>query len=217
MRLKLQKPILYLITRGATTAETHRASKEFQDILTLVRAAVAAGLNLVQLREKQLTARTLYELTSCAAEITSGSATALLVNDRADIARAAGADGVHLAANSIDAALIRQTFGKEFFVGVSTHSQAELQQARDAGADFAVFGPVFETSSKAQYGPPLGLHILQTAIRAVAPFPVVALGGVSLTNAIDCLRAGAAGVAGISLFGKPSSLKSVTDAIRGTE
>jgi thiamine-phosphate pyrophosphorylase len=213
MRIKIQKPILYLITRGATTAETQPPSKEFQDILNLVRAAVAAGINLVQLREKQLTARALYELTVCAAEITSGSETALLVNDRADIARAAGADGVHLASNSLEAGLVRATFGSDFLVGVSTHSQAELQQARDAGADFAVFGPVFETRSKAAYGPPLGLQYLQKAAGAVAPFPVLAIGGISSTGAVECLRAGATGVAAIGLFADPSSLKSTVDAI----
>lgn len=217
MMLQNQQPILYLITRGATTATTSPASKEFQDILALVRAAVAAGLNLIQLREKLLTARTLYDLTACAAAITRGTATSLLVNDRADIARAAGADGVHLASDSIDAAVIRQTFGKDFLIGVSTHSQAELQRARDASADVAVFGPVFETSSKAQYGAPVGLQTLSEAARAAAPFPVLALGGVSIANAGECLRAGAAGIAGISLFAEPSSLQSTVAAIRRSE
>ena len=215
--LQNQKPILYLITRGATTAATSPASKEFQDILTLVRAAVAAGVNLIQLREKQLTARTLYELTAGLAEITRGTPTSLLVNDRADIARAAGADGVHLASNSIDAAVIRETFGNHFLIGVSTHSQAELQRARDASADFAVFGPVFETSSKAQSGSPVGLQSLSEAAGAVAPFPVLALGGVSIANARECLRAGAVGIAAISLFAEPSSLQSTVAAIRRTE
>lgn len=217
MMLQNQKPILYLITRGATTAATSPASKEFQDILALVRAAVAAGVNLIQLREKQLTARTLYELTAGAAAITRGTATSLLVNDRADIARAAGADGVHLASNSIEPAVIRQTFGKDFVIGVSTHSQAELLRARDASADFAVFGPVFETSSKAQYGSPVGLQSLSEVARAVAPFPVLALGGVSFANARECLRAGAAGIAAISLFAEPSSLQSTVAAIRRPE
>jgi thiamine-phosphate pyrophosphorylase len=212
--LQNQKPILYLITRGATTAATSPASKEFQDVLALVRAAVAAGVNLIQLREKQLTARTLYEMTAGAAAITRGTATSLLVNDRADIARAAGADGAHLTSNSIRPAVIRQTFGNDFLIGVSTHSQAELLQARDGSADFAVFGPVFETSSKAEYGSPVGLQSLSEAVRAVAPFPVLALGGISLPNARECLRAGAAGIAGISIFAEPSSLQSTVAAIR---
>jgi thiamine-phosphate pyrophosphorylase len=214
MRLSIPKPILYLITRGATTPTSHPGSKEFQDILNLVRAAVDAGVTLIQLREKQLTARTLFDLTERAAEITSGSQTALLVNDRADVARGAGANGVHLATDSLAAELVRRAFGDDFLIGVSTHSSVELEQARDAGADFAVFGPVFETISKAEYGPPLGLESLQDAARSVQPFPVLALGGVTLVNAVECLRAGAAGVAGISVFADVSSLKSVSDTLR---
>jgi thiamine-phosphate pyrophosphorylase len=217
MNLKAQKPILYLITRGATTAETHPGSKDFHDLLTLVRAAVAAGIDLIQLREKQLTARTLFELTRQAVAITRGSDTALLVNDRADIARAAGADGVHLAANSLAAQLVRRTFGPNFLIGVSTHSQLELQHAKDEGADFAVFGPVFETSSKMQYGPPLGLNKLQEAAAAVAPFPVIAIGGITSTNATECLRGGAAGIAAIGLFSEASSLAATAEAIRRVE
>ncbi|MDX6613717.1 MAG: thiamine-phosphate pyrophosphorylase [Blastocatellia bacterium] len=196
---------------------TQRLSKEFQDILTLVSAAVAAGIDLIQLREKQLTSRTLYELTAAAAEITHESATALLVNDRADIARGAGADGVHLTSNSIDAAVIRRTFGDDLLIGVSTHSQAEVERARDAKADFAVFGPVFETGSKMQYGHPVGIKGLGEATIAGSPFPVMALGGISTANAAECLRAGAAGVAGISLFAEPSSLQSTVAAIRRRE
>jgi thiamine-phosphate pyrophosphorylase len=214
MNLKAQKPILYLITRGATTADTGPASKEFHDLLALVRAAVTAGIDLIQLREKQLTARVLFELTQQAVEITRGSDTALLVNDRADIARAAGAEGVHLAANSLAAQLVRRTFGPNFLIGVSTHIQLELQNAQEAGADFAVFGPVFETSSKLQYGAPLGLNELQEAAAVVAPFPVIAIGGITFTNATECLRAGAAGVAAIGLFSEASSLAARVDAIR---
>jgi thiamine-phosphate pyrophosphorylase len=214
MNLKAHKPILYLITRGATTADTRPASKEFHDLLTLVRAAVAAGIDLIQLREKQLTARTLFELTQRAVEITRGSVTSLLVNDRADVARAAGADGVHLAANSLAAQIVRRTFGANFLIGVSTHSQLELQNANEAGADFAVFGPVFETSSKLQYGSPLGLNELQEAAAAVAPLPVIAIGGITTTTATQCLTGGAAGVAAIELFSDASSLAATAEAIR---
>ena len=215
MPLKAQPPILYLITSGVTSATTTPASKEFQDILTTLRAAVAGHIDLFQIREKKLTARTLFELTSRAVEITAGSETRLLINDRADIARGAGADGVHLTANSIRAEVIRRTFGEEFLIGVSTHSLAEVQKANNGGADFAVFGPVFETTSKREYGLPVGIPALQQAAQAVAPFPVLALGGVSLTNASECLLAGAGGIAAIRLFADPASLKSVVTAIAG--
>ena len=198
-----------------TSATTTPASKEFLDILTTLRAAVASKIDLFQIREKKLTARTLFELTLRAVEITAGSETRLLVNDRADIARGAGADGVHLTANSIRPEVIRRTFGEEFLIGVSTHSLAEVHKASSAGADFAVFGPVFETTSKPDYGSPVGIPGLQQAAQAVAPFPVLALGGVSLTNASECLRAGASGIAAISLFANAASIKSVLTAIAG--
>src|SRR5262245_38351395 len=145
MALKLQTPLLYLITSGATTAQTTPASKDFSQILALIEAAVAARINLLQIREKSLTARVLFELAKRGAEIAQGSETKILVNDRADIAASAGAHGVHLTTMSLDARVVRDTFGTEFLIGVSSHSLAEATAARDGGADFVVFGPVFET------------------------------------------------------------------------
>ena len=200
MRFDLSKPILYLITRGASTETTTPHSPEFRQILAQVSAAVSAGLELIQLREKRLTARVLFELSKQSAALTRGSVTRLLVNDRADVAAAAGADGVHLTTHSIDAATIRRTFGKDFLIGVSTHSLAEAEVAKEGGADFIVFGPVFATPSKENYGLPAGLVKLERVAKQLAPFPVLALGGVDVTNARECLRAGASGIAGISLF-----------------
>src|SRR5215213_11651630 len=202
----LPDPILYLITSGATTRATTPSSEDFLSVLTLVRAAVQARVSFIQLREKSLTARALYELASRAAEITRGTATRLLVNDRADIARAARADGVHLTTRSLEASTVRRACGPDFLVGVSTHSLNEARAARDQGADFAVFGPVFDTPSKRAYGPPVGLGSLEETARALRPFPVVALGGVDETNAGDCLAAGAEGVAAIRLFADGQNL-----------
>jgi thiamine-phosphate pyrophosphorylase len=207
MPLLLPKPILYLITRGATAEATTPLSPEFQDILSQVSAAVAAGVQLIQLREKKLTARVLFELTTRAAEITRGTSTRLLVNDRADIAAGAGADGVHLTTRSLEPKIVRRTFGDGFLIGASTHSLAEATNARDDGADFIVFGPIFPTPSKEEYGPPLGLSTLADVASELAPFPVLALGGISIENARECLRAGASGIAGISLFRGPENLR----------
>ena len=146
--------------------------------------------------------------------MTSGSATRLLVNDRADIAAGVGADGVHLTTRSIDAAAIRETFGDEFLIGVSTHSFDEAVAARDGGADFVVFGPIFATTSKEQYGAPVGVEELSRAAHALDPFPVIGLGGITAANAQSCLNAGASGVAGISIFGDHEALASVIDAIK---
>ena len=213
MPLNLSKPILYLITRGATSEATSPESPEFTKILNQVSAAVAAGIDLIQIREKQLTARVLFELVSAAARLTRNTNTRLLVNDRADIAAGAGADGVHLTTQSLDAAIIRRSFGKKFLIGASTHSLNEVMSVRDHVADFAVFGPVFETESKLQFGSPQGVEELSRVARAAAGFPVLALGGISLANAADCVAAGAAGVAGISLFDSTENLKSIVTAI----
>ncbi len=214
MALLLPKPILYLITRGATAEATTSASKEFQDILGQVSAAVAAGIQLIQLREKRLTASVLFELTARAAEITRGTSTRLLVNDRADIAAGAGADGVHLTTRSLEAKIVRKTFGDDFLTGASTHSLEEATAARGGGADFVVLGPIFSTPSKAEYGPPLGVDRLADVASELAPFPVLALGGISTANARECLRAGASGIAGISLFRVPENLSGTFEKIR---
>ncbi|HEY0004130.1 MAG TPA: thiamine phosphate synthase [Pyrinomonadaceae bacterium] len=213
MPLSLPQPITYLITSGETTPRTTPASEDFRQLLALVRAAVYAGVSLIQLREKHLRPHTLYELTARAAEITGDSPTRLLVNDRADIARAAGADGVHLAANSLEPHIIRQAFGTDFLIGVSTHTLDQARSARDLGADFAVLGPIFKTPSKRGFGPPLGPDKLREAARALAPFPLLALGGVTLENAHACLRAGARGIAAIRLLNDADHLKEIVGAI----
>lgn len=214
MTLNLPKPILYLITRGETGETTSRESPEFQKILFQVSAAATAGIQLVQLREKNLTARALFELTERAVGSTRGTATRVLVNDRADIAAGAGADGAHLTTESLPAGAIRKAFGAKLLIGVSAHSLKEVREARDGGANFAVFGPIFATASKEKYGPPLGVDKLSEVTRELAPFPVLAIGGVSIENAEECLRAGASGIAGISLFSEPASLITKVETIR---
>ena len=156
----------------------------------------------------------LFELTTQAAQLTRGSQTRLLVNDRADIARAGGADGVHLATSSLSADVVRRTFGPNFLIGVSTHSVVEAQAARATGADFAVWGPVFATESKNAYGEPQGVAKLQTVVREVAPFPIIALGGINKANFAACLEAGASGVAGIGLFQDKTNLSNTVSRIK---
>jgi thiamine-phosphate pyrophosphorylase len=211
----LPRPITYLITDGETDASTEPGDARFRRLLALVEAAVAARVTLVQLREKRLSARALYELASAAARVARGSATRVLVNDRADVARAAACGGVHLTTRSLEAAAVRRAFGGEFVVGVSAHTLAEARAARDGGADFAVFGPVFDTPSKRAYGEPVGLDALREAARELAPFPVVALGGVGEGNAAEVLLAGAAGVAGIRLFADGQNLARTVHLIEG--
>jgi thiamine-phosphate pyrophosphorylase len=214
MTLNLSKPILYLITRGATVEATKPESEEFQNVLRQVSAAVTAGIQLIQIREKQLTTRVLFELTTRVVAIARGSSTRVLVNDRADIAASAGADGVHLTTRSLGADVIRKMFGANFLIGASTHSLTEAQTACREGADFAVFGPIFPSPSKGKHGPALGAAPLIEATRELAPFPLLALGGISIENVNECLSAGASGIAGITLFGEPHALAKTVETIR---
>jgi thiamine-phosphate pyrophosphorylase len=214
MNLDPSRPILYLITRGATTETTTPNSLEFKQIIEQVSAAAHGGIDLIQLREKRLSAGVLFELTRRAVALTRDTASRLFVNDRADIAAGAGADGVHLTQQSIDTATIRRTFGDDFVIGASTHSVEEARTARTGGADFIVFGPVFETASKREYGAPVGVRKLSQVTRELADFPVLALGGITMHNFALCLNAGARGVAGISLFSQPQNLQSIAARIK---
>ena len=206
MTRELKAPITCLITSGATGSATTERDDAFQDLLALVSLAVSARITLVQLREKSLNARTLYSLASRASDITRGSATHVIVNDRADIARAALCDGVQLTTRSLDAPVVRRAFGTNFLIGVSAHNIAEARAARDGGANFAVFGPVFDTPSKRAYGPPLGLEALREAARTLAPFPLVAIGGIAEDNLGEVFGAGASGVAAIRMFANGQNL-----------
>jgi thiamine-phosphate pyrophosphorylase len=200
MPLNLPPPILYAITRGATSRDTTPDDDEFTHILDLVQAAVETEISLFQIREKKLTTRVLYELVTRAVEITRGTTTRLLVNDRFDVARAAGADGVQLTAVSLPPRVVREACGAEFLIGASTHSLESAREAREGDADFVVFGPVFETESKRAYGPPQGLEKLHEVTKDLEGFPVIAIGGMTLDNAQSCFAAGASGIAAIRLF-----------------
>jgi thiamine-phosphate pyrophosphorylase len=188
-------PLVYLITKGAATNDNF--SIESERILDLIKAAVEAKISLVQIREKQLNARLVFDLVCRAALITKNSETALLVNDRADVAFAANADGVHLTANSLSAKIIRQIFPSNFIVGVSTHSLADVLNAKNQSADFATFSPIFSTPNK---GEPQGLERLREICREAQKFPIIALGGVDESNFTDALAVGARGVAAIRSF-----------------
>lgn len=169
----------------------------------------AAGVDYIQLREKDLPAR---ELERLAAELVSSvraasAFTRVLINGRVDIAAATGADGVHLtsAGGELTVADVRRLFActgrPEPVVGISCHTIADIEYARAAGATFALFGPVFEKRVQAEFiQQGTGLELLRQACQAADTTPVLALGGVTGDNTAACLEAGAAGVAGIRLF-----------------
>lgn len=176
---------------------TDRAQARGGDLLGAVGAALEGGIRAVQLREKDLPARELFRLAQRLRTLTERFGARLLVNDRADVAAAAGADGVHLGVRSIPPSDARRLLGREAIIGCSTHGERELREAVEGGADFVTFGPVFATPSKAPYGPPLGVETLSRACR-VSTVPVFALGGVVPANASEAIAAGAFGVALIS-------------------
>jgi len=168
-------------------------------LLDAIARNLAAGVEWIQIREKHLSARALFELVEAACKLPNPHGSKIIVNTRADVALAAevaGAAGVHLPSGSPPARFWRRP---GFLVGVSCHSIEDVRQAEVDGADYALFGPVFPPRSKTARTEPRGLEELKRAAMAVR-IPVLALGGVTRENSAACVSAGAAGVAGISAF-----------------
>jgi len=161
-----------------------------------VEQCLAAGLRAVQLREKDLGPRDLLALARKVRESTSRHGARLFVNDRADVALAVGADGVHRAETSLPISMLRSISPPGFLIGASVHSVADARAAEPEGADFLFFGPIYDTPSKRRYGPPQGLAVLERVASAVR-LPVFAIGGVTPARVAELKRAGASGVATI--------------------
>ena len=165
------------------------------DSLEVAARACRDGVEMIQIRAKQLSARDLDALVRTLLRVARN--TSVLVNTRTDVALACGAHGVHLPAGSMSPETIRRIAPAEFLIGVSCHTLDELQAAEREGADFAVYGPVFPSVTKSLS--PIGIEAFREAVASVQ-LSVYALGGVTAENAPQCIQAGAAGVAGISLF-----------------
>ncbi len=186
---------LYLVTDRRRARES--------DLPAAVERALEGGVRGVQLREKDLSGRELYGLAVVLRALTSRYGARLLVNDRVDVALAAGADGVHLGVASIPPAEARRLLGPGALIGCSAHDLRELAAAEEGGADFATFGPVYATPSKASFGPPVGVEAFRRACEA-ARIPLFALGGVGAGNAREVLAAGAWGIGAIgAILGAP--------------
>ncbi len=176
---------------------TDRKQVPGDSLVSVVESALAGGVDAVQLREKDLSTRELFGLATQLRDLTSRYKAKLLINDRIDVALAVHADGAHLPGSSFDPREARALLGPSALIGVSTHGLEQVVSAQQAGADYIVFGPVYDTASKRKYGAPLGLNAL-AQVTAVARVPVIAIGGITAARVPEVRHSGAAGVAMIS-------------------
>lgn len=187
-----------------------------KNIVARIDAAIAAGANWVQIREKNLAGRELLEIARAAVHAAATQAL-VFVNDRLDVALAAGAAGVHLGGESLRAREVVRwcrdgNAPAGFRVGVSCHSIEDAREAEAAGAAYAFFGPIFDTPAKRKFGAPQGIAKLAEACSAVR-IPVVAIGGVDASNGAECIRAGAAGIAAIRMFQEAADGTELREAV----
>lgn len=213
--LPIRKPVLCYVTdrRGfAAPAETQE-----ELLLAKIGQAAKAGVDWIQLREKDLSGKRLSGLATAVMRRTAG-ASAILINDRLDIAYAVKAAGVHLGERSLAVGEAKRFTAdrlseSNFFIGASVHSLEAAIQAEQAGASYVIFGPVFATPSKAAFGAPQGLENLGKVCSQLK-IPVLAIGGITLENAGDCLKVGGSGIAAIRLFQEASDLPAVVKRLR---
>jgi thiamine-phosphate pyrophosphorylase len=194
-----------------------RPDEQIRLLLEKITDAGNLGVDWIQIREKDLPGRALSELLREAARRVPAKCR-VLVNDRLDVACTSGAGGVHLGEQSLPVAEVKhflreRKITNDFLVGVSTHSLGAAQAAEDAGADYVIFGPIYATPSKAEFGEPQGVQRLAEVCKKVI-VPVLAIGGITLGNAQECIRAGAAGIAAIRLFQEAADAADVVRALR---
>ena len=203
--MKSRHPICLVTDRRRLSPDADD-SVALDRLVTLVGSAAHAGVDLVHIRERDLEARALVDL--CARCLAAAAATTakIVVNDRVDVALAAGADGVHLRSDSVDAATVRTLVPSGFLVGRSVHGAREAGDiARQGGVDYLIFGTVFSSPSKPDGPSSANVHELARAC-AAAPVPVLAIGGIDEVRAEAAAKAGAAGVAAIGLFIPPAGV-----------
>jgi thiamine-phosphate pyrophosphorylase len=186
-----KRPLFYYIT--------DRKRLQEESLLVCVRKAVEWGVDFIQIREKDLDDRELYDLTCQVLATAQGTQCRILVNGRPDIALASGAHGVHLPSMGPQISDIRRWFPRKLLIGVSVHTSSEIRRACRQGAHYLLLGHVFGTDSKLGYGPPLGIDFLKKACSS-SSVPVFGLGGIKQESIWSVIDAGAAGVAGIGLF-----------------
>lgn len=212
-----------------TDRKAFGAAASVESVLEKIGTAITAGVDCVQIREKDLQARPLLELARQAVreaterKTKEAVATRIIVNDRLDVALAAHAAGVHLGHESVPVGdVVRWCRAGNappgFLIGISCHSRDEVKEAETTGADYIFFGPIYETPSKIAFGAPRGIARLTEVCRG-SRIPVIAIGGIGEENAAECIGAGAAGIAAIRLFQEAKAaeaLKRVVERLHGT-
>jgi thiamine-phosphate pyrophosphorylase len=199
-RIPAKRPLYYLITEGDLDDDNFSARRE--KLTERIRIAVENDIDLIQIREKRLSARNLIALACGARTLTKGSSSRLLINDRVDIALAAELDGVHLTETSLPVSVVREITGGDFVIGCSRHSLEGVQNAASDGADLAVYGPIFSTLGKN----PVGIDALREVCHTVPDLPVLGIGGINANNLGAVLEAGAAGIAAIRFLNDAGAL-----------
>ena len=213
--LPIRKPLLCYVTDRHGFRESAEEQEEL--LLEKIEAAANAGVDWIQLREKDLSAVRLAGLATEAIRLAAGF-TATLINDRLDVACAVKAAGVHLGEQSLPVSeakrLVTERFpGRSFLVGASVHSLEAARKAERDGASYLIFGPVFATPSKAAFGAPHGLESLRKVCTQLT-IPVLAIGGITPENIRECLDTGASGIAAIRLFQEAKDLPGVVRELR---
>lgn len=200
MPLRRDRPLLCLVTDRRHGAREQTQTASLDALVAHASAAAGAGLDLVQIRERDLSTRSLITLVERVLDAVSGTDVRVVVNDRLDVAIAARAHGVHLRGDSIGADRVRELAPAGFLVGRSVHGEEEaLAAARSGDLDYLVLGTIFPSPSKPQGHPTVGLNVLARVAHAV-DLPVLAIGGITGDTLPAVIRAGAAGVAAIRLF-----------------
>ena len=187
-----------------------RRQTRIRDLLWVIERALDGGVKGIQLREKDLGGRELFDLAEKVKALCVDRQASLFINDRVDVALAVDADGIHLGGASIPIEAARALVGTDKLIGVSTHSVREAEEAERAGADFLLFGPIYFTPSKSDYGTPQGLSPLKEVVKKTS-IPVYAIGGIKVENIGDVKEAGVRGIALIS------AIMSSADPCRATQ
>jgi thiamine-phosphate pyrophosphorylase len=213
------KPLLCYVTDRNALAGSFSLTEN-------IARAIAAGIDWIQIREKDLPARELLALVHAAVKAAAAGSSAstprIIVNDRLDVALAAGADGVHMGESSLPVAAVKEwrreavslkKLPGEFLIGASCHSVESARAAEHDGADYVIFGPIFSTPSKEMFGAPQGIKRL-AEVSITVKIPVLAIGGIAEENARDCVNAGASGIAAIRMFSGQGDLAALVGRLR---